>query len=201
MAELKTKVTNTSVEAFLNAVKDKSKRKDSLTLLHMLKKITKEEPRLWGNGTIGFGLFNYKSARSSQQGKWYLAGFSPRVSNMTIYVMPGFTRYKTMLDKLGKFKTGGGCLYINKLDDVDMKTLEQLMTAGFHDIKKMIVENTSVFGQTSLGPKTANGAKPAVAKSKPITKTVTKKTPGKKATPKPVAKAKSTPKKTTKKKK
>ncbi|HLP11563.1 MAG TPA: hypothetical protein VK177_06480 [Flavobacteriales bacterium] len=201
MAELKTKVTNTSVEAFLNAVKDESKRKDSLTLLHMLKKITKEEPRLWGNGTIGFGLFNYKSARSSQQGEWYLAGFSPRASNMTVYVMPGFTRYKTMLDKLGKFKTGGGCLYINKLDDVDMKTLEQLMTAGFHDIKKMIVENTSVFGQTSLGPKAANGTKPAVAKSKPVTKTVTKKTPGKKATTKPVAKAKSTPKKTTKKKK
>ncbi len=175
MAELKTKVTKDSVEGFLNAVKDETKRKDAFTLLSMLKKITKEEPRLWGNGTIGFGVFSYKSARSAQQGEWYLSGFSPRAANLTVYIMPGFTGYKKITDKLGKFKTGGGCLYINKLADVDIKALSELMEAGFHDIKKMIVENKSVFGQTSLGPKSDTSK---------AGKTVVKKNVTKKAAPK-----------------
>ncbi|HYG52296.1 MAG TPA: hypothetical protein VD905_15405 [Flavobacteriales bacterium] len=202
MAELKTKVTNASVESFLNALKDENKRTDSFTLLNMLKKITKEEPRLWGNGTVGFGVFNYKSARSSQQGEWYLAGFAPRASNLTVYVMPGFNGYKKILDKLGKFKTGGGCLYINSLAEVDVKTLGELMEAGYHDIKKLIVENKSVFGETSLGPKTGGGKiKASATKTKTTKSTVKKATAKKTAAKKRATKKTSTKTKTSKRKK
>jgi hypothetical protein len=196
MGELKTKITDQSVEDFLERIKDEGKRKDAFALLTMLKKITKEEPRLWGNGTIGFGVFTYKSARSAQQGEWYLAGFSPRAANLTIYIMPGFGNYKSLLGKLGKFKTGGGCLYLNKLADVDVKILGELMETGYRDIKKMIVDNKSVFGQTSLGSKPASAknsaektrakpAKKAAEKTKaiPVTKTKTK-TVSRKATKK-----------------
>jgi hypothetical protein len=136
MAELKTKVTKASAQDFINKVPDKTKRQDSLVLLKLFQKITGEKPRMWGTSIIGFGLYHYKSERSSQEGDWPLVGFSPRKQNLTLYIMPGFADYKDLLKKLGKHKTSKGCLYINKLADVDMGILEQLIKKSFLAMKK-----------------------------------------------------------------
>ena len=128
MAELKTKQTKASVEKFLNGVKDEKKREDSFKILELMKKITKEEPKMWGPSIIGFGNYHYKYA-SGREGDWFLTGFSPRKQNLTLYIMSYLEKHKDLLKKLGKHKTGKGCLYINKLDDVDMNVLKELITA------------------------------------------------------------------------
>ena len=129
MAELKTKQTKASVEKFLNSVKDEKKREDSFKILELMKKITKEDPKMWGPSIIGFGNYHYKYA-SGREGDWFLTGFSPRKQNLTLYIMSYLKKHKDLLKKLGKHKTGKGCLYINKLDDVDMNVLKELITAS-----------------------------------------------------------------------
>ena len=129
MAELKTKQTKASVEKFLNSVKDEKKREDSFKILELMKKITKEEPKMWGPSIIGFGNYHYKYA-SGREGDWFLTGFSPRKQNLTLYIMSYLEKHKDLLKKLGKHKTGKGCLYINKLVDVDMNVLKELITAS-----------------------------------------------------------------------
>jgi hypothetical protein len=136
MSELKTKVTTASVRGFIDKVPDKTKKQDSLTLLKMFEKITGEKPRMWGTSIIGFGMYHYKSERSSQEGNWPQTGFSPRKQNLTLYVMLGFADYADLLKKLGKHKTSVGCLYINKLSDVDSRVLEQLIKKSFLAMKK-----------------------------------------------------------------
>lgn len=137
MAELKTKKTEASVEDFLNSVADEKKKADGLTLLKIFKKVTKEEPRMWGESIVGFGQYHYKSERSSQQGDWPLVGFSPRKQNLTLYLMSGFDKISGLLAKLGKHKTSVGCLYINKLSDVDLDVLEEVVELGFENMKKL----------------------------------------------------------------
>ncbi len=137
MAELKTKKTEASVEDFLNSVADEKKKADGLTLLKIFKKVTKEEPKMWGESIVGFGQYHYKSERSSQQGDWPLVGFSPRKQNLTLYVMSGFDKLSGLLAKLGKHKTSVGCLYINKLSDVDLDVLEEVVELGFENMKKL----------------------------------------------------------------
>jgi Domain of unknown function (DU1801) len=136
MAVLKTKQLETSVPEFLEAVEGEERQKDCKVLMGMMKRVTKETPKLWGNGTVGFGVFHYKSERSRQEGDWYMAGFSPRKQNLTVYIMPGFGAYSDLMNKLGKYKTGGSCLYINKLADVDIKILEELVSVAYKDMKK-----------------------------------------------------------------
>lgn len=137
MAEIKTKVTKASVRDFINKVSDKTKREDSFALLKIFQNITREKPKMWGTSIIGFGSFHYKSAKSSQEGDWMLTGFSPRKQNLTLYLMSGFTQYSDLLKKLGKHKTSnGGCLYINKLADIDIKILQQLIKKSFLGVKK-----------------------------------------------------------------
>jgi len=126
MAELKTKPNEQSVEAFLNSVEDEEKRQDCLTILEIMKQITKAEPQMWGTSMVGFGTYHYKY-ESGREGDWFVAGFSPRKQNLTLYIMAGFSRYDELLSKLGKFKTGKSCLYINKIEDVDLKTLKELI--------------------------------------------------------------------------
>ena len=126
MAELKTKPNEQSVEAFLNSVEDEKKRQDCLTILEIMKQITKAEPQMWGTSMIGFGTYHYKY-ESGREGDWFVAGFSPRKQNLTLYIMAGFSRYDELLSKLGKFKTGKSCLYIKKIEDVDLKTLKELI--------------------------------------------------------------------------
>lgn len=137
MAALKTQKTDASVEAFLQTVKDEAKRKDCEAVLKMMKQASKEEPKMWGTSIVGFGTYHYKSERSRQEGDWFFIGFSPRKANLTLYLMPGVNYYKEHLEKLGKFKTGGSCLYINKLENVDIKVLKELVTAAYRKMKEI----------------------------------------------------------------
>lgn len=136
MAELKTKQNDASVEEFLNAVENETRRKDAFELLKIFKKATGMEPKMWGSSIVGYGLYHYKSERSKQEGDWPLTGFSPRKQNLTIYIMPGFDKYKDLLDKIGKCKTSVSCLYVNKLEDIDIKILEKMIKDSVVVMKK-----------------------------------------------------------------
>jgi hypothetical protein len=139
MAELKTKATTASVRDFLNTVSEETKRKDSFTLLEIFEKITGEKAKMWGPAIVGFGKYHYKSERSTQEGDWPLTAFSPRKQSLTLYLLPGFDKYKELLGKLGKHKTSKGCLYINKLSDVDEKILKELISTSFVETKKLFL--------------------------------------------------------------
>jgi hypothetical protein len=136
MAELKTKVTKASVMAFIRSIVDKKKRNDSLVLLSLFKTITGEKPKMWGPSIIGFGKYHYKSERSSQEGDWPLTGFSPRKQNLTLYVMSGFSDQADLLKKLGKHKRSVGCLYIKKMEDVDLAVLKRIIKKSHVEMKK-----------------------------------------------------------------
>jgi hypothetical protein len=129
MAELKTKPTDVSADSFVAALSDEKKRNDSSELLAMLRDVTGEQPQMWGDSIVGFGSYHYTYA-SGRQGDWFVAGFSPRKQNLTLYVMGGFEQHDELLAKLGKHKLGKGCLYINKLQDVDRDMLRQLLAAA-----------------------------------------------------------------------
>jgi hypothetical protein len=126
MAELKTQRTDASVEVFLGAVPNERKREDSFAILELLREVTGEEPAMWGTSIVGFGSYRYKYA-SGREGEWPLVGFSPRKQNLTLYIMSGFDAYGALLADLGKFKTSKACLYINKLEDVDVGILRDLV--------------------------------------------------------------------------
>jgi len=129
LADVKTKQTSASVEDFINTVDNEQKRKDSYVILEMMKKATSEEPRMWGGSIIGFGNKRYKSPTTGREVDWFLIGFSPRKANLTVYLI-NIKEHAEALKKLGKHKTGGGCLYINKLVDVDMKVLKGMINAS-----------------------------------------------------------------------
>src|SRR5215216_1803210 len=134
--DLKTKVNKASVEGFLDSVEDEQKRKDCYEILKMMRQITKEEPKMWGSSIVGFGSYHSKGA-SGREGDWMITGFSPRKQNLTLYLMGGFDVEKDLLNKLGKHKTSVGCLYIKKLDDVDQKVLEELVTESVKKVKRL----------------------------------------------------------------
>ncbi|QQG51072.1 MAG: DUF1801 domain-containing protein [Candidatus Saccharibacteria bacterium] len=136
MSELKTTVNNASVKDFINTVTDETKRLDSFALLELFTKLTGEKPKMWGASIIGFGQYHYKSERSSQEGDWPLTAFSPRKQNLTLYITHGFDDYTELLEKLGKHKTSKGCLYINKLADINQTVLEEIIHRSFVDAKK-----------------------------------------------------------------
>jgi hypothetical protein len=126
MAENKTKATDESVKSFLDGVEDEQKRADAYALLDLMQEVTGEEARMWGTSMVGFGSYHYKYA-SGREGDAMLAGFSPRKQNLTMYIMAGFDEYESLLDDLGKFKTGKSCLYVKRLSDVDEATLRTLI--------------------------------------------------------------------------
>lgn len=136
MGTIKTLVTGAGVEDFINSVDGDVKRADAFTLLEIYKEITHETPKMWGSSIIGFGQYHYKSDRSSQEGDWPLSAFSPRKQSLTLYMMPGFNDYRDLLGKLGKHKTSKACLYVNKLSDVDMDVLKQLIRRSHDDAVK-----------------------------------------------------------------
>ena len=136
LAVLKTKENNASVEGFLQTVADEGQRKDAAEILSMMKKITGEKPKMWGTSIIGFGNYIYESPKTGRSGEWFITGFSPRKQNLTIYIMPGFTAYNDLLKKLGKHKTGGGCLYFNKLAEIDVSILKELISHSFKYMKE-----------------------------------------------------------------
>ena len=135
MAENKTIPTAASVEKFINTVKDQQKRKDSFVLLEMMKKASGEEPKMWGSSLIGFGNVKVKSPATGREVDWLRIGFSPRKANFSLYLFGNIKKHAVALKKLGKHKTGRGCLYINKLEDGDLKVLKGLievsLKAGF----------------------------------------------------------------------
>lgn len=126
MAELKTKVNDASVTTFLNSIEDDEKRADSFEILKLMKQVTRKEPKMWGASIIGFGDIHYKY-ESGREGDWFITGFSPRKQNLTLYVMGSYNPHAELLKKLGKHKTGVGCLYIKRLKDVDAKVLKELI--------------------------------------------------------------------------
>jgi len=101
-----------------------------------MKEITREEPKMWGSSIVGFGSYHYKG-KSGREGDWMLTGFSPRKQFLTLYLMGGFDSAADLLDKLGKYTTGVGCLYIKKLDDVDKQVLIQLVQASVDKMKHL----------------------------------------------------------------
>ena len=135
MSELKTKPTDQNVEEYINKVENPTKREDSLKILEIMKEISNEEPVMWGDSIIGFGSYHYKY-KTGREGDWFIIGFAPRKQNLSIYIMSGFDRYDELLDKLGKYKTGKSCLYINKLKDVDVSILKEIMGQSIEFVKK-----------------------------------------------------------------
>jgi hypothetical protein len=127
LVEIKTKVTADSVEEFIGSIGDEQKRKDSSVILQLMKKATKENAKMWGSSLIGFGEKRYKSPNTGREVDWFRIGFSPRKTNLSLHLGLDVQRYASELSALGKYKTGVGCLYINKLADVDLKVLEQLI--------------------------------------------------------------------------
>lgn len=133
LAEIKTKPTAASVEDFINAVPDEQKRKDSFAILEMMRKATGEEPAMWGSSIIGFGNVRYKSPKTGREVDWLRIGFSPRKANISLYLTMDIKKHGDALEKLGKHKTGVGCLYINKLADVDIKVLEGMIKTSLKE--------------------------------------------------------------------
>jgi len=132
LVEIKTKPTSAKVEDFINNIKDEQKRKDSFMLLEMMKKATGEDPILWSSSVIGFGTKRYKSPTTGREVDWLRIGFSPRKENLSLYIHVGNKEHVTALAKLGKHKTGVGCLYINKLEDINMKVLKGMIDASLN---------------------------------------------------------------------
>ncbi|PKO04356.1 MAG: hypothetical protein CVU41_17555 [Chloroflexi bacterium HGW-Chloroflexi-3] len=139
MAELKTKKNDGSIEGFLNNVEPEKKRADSVKILELMRKVTGLEPKMWGDSMIGLGKYHYRYATGHESDAG-LVGFSPRKQNLTLYLMgcyvhPDDKQYDELFSKLGKFKQGKSCLYIHKLEDVDMNVLEKLVRKSYHDMK------------------------------------------------------------------
>ena len=128
MSEIKTKATSASVVDFINGIQDEHQRKDSFVLLEMMKDAIGEEPKMWDASLIGFGQVRLKSPKTGREVDWLRIGFSPRKANLSLYISGDINhQHAEALKKLGKHKTGLGCLYINKLEDIDMNILKGMI--------------------------------------------------------------------------
>jgi len=136
MAELKTKPGKQSVKAFVDGIEDEQKRKDCRVLQKLMRELTGEKAKIWGDSILGFGTYHYKY-KSGREGDWMLTGFSPRKQNLTVYIMPGFSRYESQLEKLGKHKTSKSCLYIKRLSDIDLDVLSEIISQSVKHMKHM----------------------------------------------------------------
>ena len=134
MAENKTQLNDASVEAFLHAVEPEQKRNDALAILQIMQEVTGEVPKMWGTSIVGFGTYHYKY-ESGREGDFMIVGFSPRKQNLTLYIMPGFEHYEDLLSRLGKHSTGKACLYVNKLKDINLDVLRELVAKSVDHMK------------------------------------------------------------------
>jgi hypothetical protein len=134
---LKTKINDTSVSAFLDNVEDEKKRNDCYAVLKIMQEVSGYEPKMWGTAIIGFGGYHYKYA-TGHEGDMCLIGFSPRKANITLYLYPYpyLVQQESVIKDLGKFKTGKGCLYINKMDDINIPVLRALIAKSIEQIQK-----------------------------------------------------------------
>lgn len=128
-AQLKTRATGASVAAFLDGIADETRRRDCKAVAKLMRRLTGARAKMWGPSIVGFGSYTFEYA-SGRTGDWFLAGFSPRKSDLTLYVLSGFKGREALLKKLGKHKTGKACLYLARLDDVDMDVLEELVASS-----------------------------------------------------------------------
>ena len=135
MAENKTKPSKASVAQFINAIENDRRRADAKKVAAMMRKATGKRAKLWGSSIVGFGSYHYKYD-SGREGDWALVGFSPRKQNLVVYIMPGFDSFPELMKKLGKYKTGKSCLYINRLDDVNEDVLQQLIERSVKVMRK-----------------------------------------------------------------
>ncbi|MGK0266872.1 MAG: hypothetical protein ACI82N_001125 [Maricaulis sp.] len=132
-SDIQTEAAEIDPHAFIAAIEHPVRRADALVLLDMMRRLTGQEPRMWGETIIGFGAYHYQYA-SGREGDSLRTGFSPRKSGLVVYVMPGYDKFSLILDRLGKFKDGKACLYITKLADVDLDVLEELVAAGLEEM-------------------------------------------------------------------
>jgi hypothetical protein len=133
VAEAKTKVNDASVEDFLDGLEPR-RRADCKAVVAMMEKATKCPPKMWGGAIVGFGSYTYEYS-SGTTGDWPRIGFSPRKQNLVLYIADGFADREALLSKLGKFKTGKVCVYVNSLADIDLKALEKLIKASLKHMK------------------------------------------------------------------
>jgi hypothetical protein len=136
MAKTKTAKTDKDALSFINAITDETKRDDSMDLVRLMSEITGEEPYMYGPSIVGFGNYHYKYA-SGHEGDAPLAGFSPRKDALTIYMASEFKGRDEMLTKLGKHKNSKGCLYVKKLEDIDLKVLKKILVASMKEVQKL----------------------------------------------------------------
>jgi len=127
VAELKTRPSDDDVTAFLEGIEDEGRRADCFDLLKLMRRVTGEEPRLWGSSIVGFGSYHYEY-ESGREGDWFVAGFAPRKRALTLYIMSGFSGHDELMARLGRHTTGKSCLYIGSLEDVDRDVLEELVS-------------------------------------------------------------------------
>ena len=135
MAELKTKINDGDVLAFLESVEDPKRKEDGFKALDLMKKISGCEPKMWGGSIVGFDSYHYVYS-SGREGDWPAVGFSPRKQALSLYIMSGFSKYQDLMDKLGKFKTGKSCLYVKKWEDIDENVLSELISNSIAYIKE-----------------------------------------------------------------
>jgi len=135
MAELKTRPNNQNVDDFLKKVSDPAKRKNCHRVLDIMKQITQQEPKMWGDSMVGFGNYHYQYT-SGREGNWFLTGFSPRKQSLTIYIMSGFDQFEHLMSQLGKYKNSKSCLYVKKLDDIDLGILKELIAESIKLLSK-----------------------------------------------------------------
>ena len=133
LVEIKTKPTVANVTDFINNLPEEQKRKDSFVIMKMMQKASGEEPVLWSNSIVGFGNKRYKSETTGREVDWLKIGFAPRKANLSLYISVGIQEHAANLKKLGKHKTGVGCLYINKLEDVDLKVLQKMIETSLKE--------------------------------------------------------------------
>ncbi len=131
---MKTVPNNANVADFIEGLENPQRKSDSKTLLTLMQNITKEPPKMWGDSIVGFGSYHYRY-ESGREGDWFVTGFSPRKQSMTIYIMGGLGKFEAELIKLGKHTTGKSCLYIKKLDQVDMSVLEGMIRKSVKTFK------------------------------------------------------------------
>jgi len=142
MSEIKTKPIDLDIDKYLMSVEPDKKREDSIELKKLFDSVVKERPSLWNNNMIGYGSYHYKSDHSKQEGDWPLTGFSPRKQYIAIYIMSGVGNYKDLLSKLGKFKiSSGSCIYVNKIEDINLDVLKEIISASVDDMKKTYKAN------------------------------------------------------------
>jgi hypothetical protein len=135
MSELKTQPTPSSVEEFIESISGEQKRAGSRLLLDIMERVTGSPPQMWGEAIVGFGRYHYRYA-SGREGDWFLTGFSPRKESLTVYLSSGFEHFPAHMARLGRYKTGKSCLYIKKMEDIDLGVLEELVRASVEHMRR-----------------------------------------------------------------